>query len=420
VTWQTPSATDLQAGTTTTRAEATEDRDGTPPRSRAEARRAPAKTPWAKLLVPPAGAFLLAQVALIVAAVIDGRLPWYFSPNHWGRFDSGLYLQIADHGYTIRNCHGPVYPPHSLCGTVGWSPAYPWLMAALGHLGLSLPAAGMVLSWLFAFLALAALWLLIGPEWTFSKLCSLALAACFPGMVYYFALFPVSLLVFLTVVSLLLFIRRHYLLAGLVGALCPWVFATGALVAATLLVAALLVERGPRLWRAVVESAGVAFGGFVLFLVANRLWSGSWTAYFSTQAKYGNALHDPVATFVQAFIGAPLARYALQDPNPGYNFVIPKAQTAFVAFLVLTLVAWTLWHRPVGRLQWVILTYTVIVWLVPLVSGPSLSRYRIELLLVPCVALCTRLPRPLQVALVGTSLVLAVGLAMMFTRAQIV
>ncbi len=123
---------------------------------------------------------------------------------------------------------------------------------------------------------------------------------------------------------------------------------------------------------------------------------------------------------MQAFTGAPLARYALQDPNAGYNFVIPKAQTAFVAFLVLTLVGWTLWHRPVGRLGWVVLTYTVIVWLVPLVSGPSLSRYRIELLLVPCVALCTRLPRPLQVALVGTSLVLAVGLAMMFTRAQIV
>jgi hypothetical protein len=239
-------------------------------------------------------------------------------------------------------------------------------------------------------------------------------------MVYYFALFPVSLLVFLTVVCLLLFIRRHYLLAGLVGAVCPWVFATGALVAGVLFVAAILVERGPRLWRAVVQSAGVAFGGFALFLVANRLWSGSWTAYFSTQAKYGNSVHDPIATFVQAFIGAPLARYALEDPNTGYNYVIPKAQTAFVAFLVLVLVGWTLSHRPVGRLEWVILTYTVIVWIVPLVSGPSLSRYRIEALLVPCVALCTRLPRPLQVALLGVSILLAVGLAMMFTRAQIV
>lgn len=190
--------------------------------------------------------------------------------------------------------------------------------------------------------------------------------------------------------------------------------------AVTLLGAALLVERGPRLWRSLAQSAGVAFGGFVVFLVANRLWSGSWTAYFSTQAKYGNSLHDPVASFVQAFTGAPLARYALQDANLGYDYVIPRAQTAFVAFLVLALVAWTLWHRPVGAPPVGDHDLHGHVWLVPLVSGPTLSRYRMELLLVPCVALCTRLPRPLQAALVGTSLGFSVGLAMMFTRAQIV
>ena len=427
--WRTPSAQDLGGGATiaphvaTTalpRADAPTGDDGPASPLRAGARRSRSRATWVRLVVPPACAFLLAQAVLIVAAAIDGRLPWYFSPSHWGRFDTGIYLQIAAHGYSVQACSGPAYPPHSVCGTVGWSPLYPWLIAALGHLGFSLPAAGMTLSWLFALLALVALWVLIGPQWTFSKLCCLALAACFPGMVYSFALFPISLLVFLTVVCLLLFIRRHYLLAGLVGAVLPWVFATGALVVGVLLVAALLVERGPRLWRAVVQSAGVALGGYVLFLVANRLWSGSWTAYFSTQAKYGNSLHDPVVTFVQAFTGAPLARYALQGPNMGYDYAIPKAQTAFVAFVVLLLVAWTLWRRPVGRLEWVILTYTVIVWIVPLISGPSLSRYRIEALLVPCVALCTRLPRPLQVALLATSLVLAVGLAMMFTRSQIV
>ena len=67
-----------------------------------------------------------------------------------------------------------------------------------------------------------------------------------------------------------------------------------------------------------------------------------------------------------------------------------------------------------------ILSYTVVVWVVPLVAGPSLSRYRLEALLVPCAALCTRLPRGVQVALVGISAVLAIGLASLFTKRLIV
>ena len=107
----------------------------------------------------------------------------------------------------------------------------------------------MVLSFLFAYLTLQALWVLIGPAWSFSPLCCLAFAACFPGMIYYYALFPISLLTFLSVLCLILFIRRHYLLAGLVGALCAWAFATGPLIGVVLLASAVLVARGRDFWR---------------------------------------------------------------------------------------------------------------------------------------------------------------------------
>jgi hypothetical protein len=181
-------------------------------------------------------------------------------------------------------------------------------------------------------------------------------------------------------------------------------------------VAAILVDRGPRLWRVLAESAGIAFGGFALLLLANRLWVGSWTAYIDAQAKYGNGVHNPVGTFLASFTGGPPAKYVIQDPNVGYTYVIPKAQTAFVALLALGLVAWTISRRPVSRADWVILSYTVLVWLTPLVDGTSLSRYRIEALLVPCVALGTRLPRVVLVALVAAAAVLAVGLTSLFTK----
>jgi len=388
--------------------------------TRADARRRRARHRWVTLIVPPVLGVVFAEALLFLAAILDGRAQYFVRPGHWARFDSGLYLQIAAHGYTFNHCVGSQYPPGSWCGTAGWAPLYPGLISFLGHLGLSLPVAGMVLSFLFAYLTLQAVWVLIGPAWSFSPLCCLAFAACFPGMIYYYALFPISLLTFLSALCLILFIRRHYLLAGLVGALCAWAFATGPLIGVVLLVSAVFVARGQDVWRVTARSAGIALAGFAALLVAWQLWVGDWSAYFKTSAKYGDGVHDPITTFVMAFTGGPAAKYPLQDPNAGYDHVIAQAQTAFVAALVIGLIVWTLRRRPVSTADRVILTYTVVVWVVPLVAGPSLSRYRLEALLVPCAALCTRLPRGVQVALVGISAVLAVGLASLFTKNLIV
>ena len=245
----------------------------------------------------------------------------------------------------------------------------------------------MVLAILFAYLTLQAMWVLIGPSWTFSSLCCLAFAACFPGMVYYYALFPVSLLTFLTIVCLLLYIRRRFLLAGLVGGLCAWAFAIGPLVGVVLLIAALIVDRGPGFWRVVVRSAGVVFAGFAAWLLVNQLWVGGRRAYFRGQSKYANGLHNPISTFVTAFTGG-RRRPTNSKIRSGYNYLIPKAQSAFIA-AVIGLLVWTLRRRPVSRTEWVIVTYTAVFWLLPLVDGASLSRYRMEALLVPCAVLCT-------------------------------
>jgi hypothetical protein len=62
----------------------------------------------------------------------------------------------------------------------------------------------------------------------------------------------------------------------------------------------------------------------------------------------------------------------------------------------------------------------VVFWILPLIDGASLSRYRMEALLVPSAALCTRLPRVVQVVLLGVAVVLAVGLTNLFTRDQLI
>jgi hypothetical protein len=370
------------------------------------------------MTVPPVAAFLSAEILLYVAASLNGSTSDFFSPSHWSRYDSGIYLHIAQHGFSLMHCPANgAYPPHTWCGTAGWAPLYPGLTWFLGHVGFALPTAAMVVSALFAYLTLQAVWVLIGPAWTFRSLCCLALAAFFPGMIYYYAEYPISLFACLATVCVIAFIRRRFLLAGVMGALCTWAFAVGPLVGIVLVVAALILERGPRLWRVLAQTAGVTFAGFAALLLANQWWVGSWKAYFQIQAKYDNGLHDPVKVFVGSFTGVGhLTTYPILGANPAYNYLAPQAQTAFVAALVLGLVAWTLWRRPVSRADVVVLSYTVVFWFLPLVDGPTLGRYRLEALLVPCVALCTRLPRFVLVALVGASAVIAVGLTSLFTQ----
>jgi hypothetical protein len=74
----------------------------------------------------------------------------------------------------------------------------------------------------------------------------------------------------------------------------------------------------------------------------------------------------------------------------------------------------------VPRSSWVVLAYTAIVWVAPLVDGPTLSRYRLEALLVPCAALCTRLPKICQVLLLGCAVWLAIGLTGLFSSSILV
>ena len=111
--------------------------------SRAELRRQRARRRWLTLIVPPFVAFLFADLLLYVAATMDGATQDFFSPSHWSRFDSAIYVQIATHGYTFIHCSGPpLYPPHSWCGTASCATLNPGLMASCGQLGLPLPWPG--------------------------------------------------------------------------------------------------------------------------------------------------------------------------------------------------------------------------------------------------------------------------------------
>jgi hypothetical protein len=377
------------------------------------------------LFVPPLLAFAVAHAVDYAAAAHVG-LPWgFFGPGRWIHFDSHQYLRIAARRYTFHHCLKSTDPPHSYCGNAGWLPLYPKLVNLLGRLGTPLPWAGKYLAEACALGTMILVWLLIGPSWSARDLLALALAAVFPGQVYYFAVFPISLVAFLSVAFLLLLARRRYVLAGLAGAAAAWAYPTGFLLPAVAVIYTAIADRGRSFadWlERVIPSAGIPALGITALLLAYQVWARAWDAYFLVQAKYGNGFHNPVAIFLASLTGGAPARYSIAGPNLGYKYLPPKAQTVLVALLVLALVAasLTVWRTSLTRVDWVVLCYTVLVWLFPLTQSIAVSRYRSEALLIPVVVLVRRLPVWIQIPLVAVAAWIAFGMAGLFFQARLI
>jgi hypothetical protein len=377
------------------------------------------------VFLPPLLAFAVAHAVDYAAAAHVGLPAGFFGPGRWIHFDSHQYLTIAAKHYTLLHCHKSTDPPHSYCGNAGWLPLYPKLVYLLGRLGAPLPWAGEYLAQACALGTLVLAWLLIGPSWSARNLLALALAAVFPGQVYYFAVFPISLVAFLSLAFLLLLARRHYVMAGLAGAAAAWAYPSGFLLPAVAVIYTAIADRGRSFadWlERVIPSAGIPALGITVMLFAYQVWTHAWNAYFLVQAKYGNGFHNPAAIFLASLVGGAPARYSIAGLNRGYKYLPAKEETVLVAVLVLTLIvaALTVWRRSLTRTDWAVLCYTVLVWLFPLTQAIALSRYRSEALLIPVVALVRRLPVAIQIPLVVAAAWIAFGMAGLFFQARLI
>src|SRR5437763_8430148 len=92
----------------------------------------------------PVVVFLAVGILMALVAHAAGRNP--FDAHTWAQWDSGLYESIARHGYALAPCaNGPA--SDAVCGNTGWFPGDPLVLAALLHIGVALPAGGVVLAW---------------------------------------------------------------------------------------------------------------------------------------------------------------------------------------------------------------------------------------------------------------------------------
>jgi hypothetical protein len=178
-------------------------------------------------------AFLLSQVLVGIGAHRAG-VP-ATDVDSYVRWDSGLYLSIADHGYVLEHCRPPQpagTTTHDWCGNSAWLPGYPWLVSGIGRFGIDLPDAGVLLARLCHLAMLAALWIgFLRDQPRVRATLALAIAAAFPAFIYQDAVFPISLTTLSIVVSLALLTRGRFFLGGLAGSVAAFSYSTGVFLA---------------------------------------------------------------------------------------------------------------------------------------------------------------------------------------------
>jgi hypothetical protein len=332
--------------------------------------------------VPPLAAWAAAAALLCAAAVAAHHDPLHAAT--WARWDSFYYEGIARHGYELHHCAAGegMNDRQQWCGNTAWFPAYPLLMAAAAAVGLPLRASGIAISWLAAAATLVLVWRWFVPR----RLAPLACAALAPGVVYLYAVFPLSLLTLAGAVFLRYLDRRPWV-AGAAGAVAALAYPLG--MALVPLVAVVSAVQRRRVSRAVVL-AGPAVAAGLLLVLAQRLQTGSWTAYADVAGSYGG-LHDPVTSVTD------LLTVLWHASNPLGYALASTWQFLYVTVLVGLAVAAAVRRRRAAA----VVAWCLGVWFVPLIqTGQSL--WRSEAALVLLAPLLAFLPRRLVwVAAVG-------------------
>lgn len=346
-----------------------------------------------------------AAATILITAAALGYDP--LDSSTWSRWDSGNYENIARDGYEVFRCEDE---PDKWCGDVAWFPAYPWIFGGLHHLGLPFRGTAVVVSWLFAAGTLVLLWsTFLRRDTTRAVPAGLFFAAFAPGIIYHYAVFPLSMLAFFTVACLWLVYRGRYVHAGIAGAVAALTYPAGVLLApitALWLVARRSVPLTEQLVQAAITS-GLTLVGFWILVLDQQLETGHWNAFFLVQEKY-EALHGSQNPFVTTWN---VVRGGIEHPGSGIGLVV-ALQTALVTVVLALVVVRAIRERQrLDSADSLVLIWALTTWVM---LFQAFSIYRGQAALLPVAVLVARLPTKLAWPLAAAAAVIAVWLERYF------
>ncbi len=356
-------------------------------------------------LILTAVVFVITQLVYMVLPQMAGMS--YFDPMTWKHFDAGLYLSIATEGYTYMPCSEN---PDTMCGTAGWFPGFPLFVRSLGYVFGDTLLIGWFIALVFYFLSLFMVARISKlQELNGNNVINLCLAAFFLGSIYYMAIFPVSLVVFLSLWAFQLQLNGKYVLAALPVFLCSITYPTGSLLAGVLAVQGIIMhwkdQRLKAFWNAALVLGSGLMGVVLVFLMFEWLF-GDWRAFLEVQAKYGHGLHFPIRRMYEMYL--PLA--------DGFSI---KQMDIVQSTLVIIGYFWLLvrfFRKKQHRNPLFLLTFLFVsayFWF-PWTVGGNLSRYRAEALLMPAVFLIFDTKMKFKLGLLSIFLMIGIVMSYLF------
>jgi hypothetical protein len=362
---------------------------------------------------PPVAAWAGALGLLCLTAWLAGFSP--FSAGTWTHWDSTHYESIARGGYDLHRCAlGETGGGDTWCGNAAWLPGYPLLMATVHATGISLGWAGVIVSWLFALATLVLLWrTFLRDMRRIAAVVGLIFAAVAPGLVYRYAVYPLSMFVFLTAAYLALLVRERWAGAGLVGAAAVITYPIGVTLPVVAAAWIVLTYRRGRV-RAVALAASPAPVAVGLFILAQRIQTGRWTAFFDAQSRYDTGIHNPIGVTWNSFL------LVYRDDHPFGHYRAGELQTVIVAVIVATVLArYVARWRTTSRVDHLLVIWAAITWAFPATQA-NVSLWRHYAVLTPLAVLVARLSRPVQAASILAAAAIAVPVAWLYFQSRLV
>ncbi|MBD3387336.1 MAG: hypothetical protein GF416_00115 [Candidatus Altiarchaeales archaeon] len=300
---------------------------------------------------------------------------WRYSENMildmWGVWDTGWYLNIAEHGYTKELI--PDYP--KMIGAdqrnYAFFPLYPYLMKAVSIITGDAFVSGLIVS-NAAFIASAVLlYRLVRIDYGESMgLRSVKYMFLFPVAFIFSGVLSESLYLLLAVAAFYHAKKGNWMMAGLTGFLLSLTRSLGALIIVPL-VAEYLGRGDYKRGEAKQDAYYLALipCGLMLFMAFNHYLTGDFLAFKHIQAAWGRHLMNPLGQLV-------------------FGTVIQRTNALFASyFAVISLILFISYKREIGLPYTLFGLYSI---LIPLTMG-FMSMPRFTLVLFPLYIIMARI-----------------------------
>ena len=325
--------------------------------------------------------FVVTRIPIIIiaelAAVTVGQRPGvHYAASEdpllavWGRWDAEHYIGVATSGYS---------------GTeFAFFPLYPLLINIIGEMTGNHLIAGLLISNIASFFAMLYLYKLVEHEFNHQVAHrAVFYVSIFPTAIFFSAVYTESLFLFASVASFYYIRERHWLMAGIFGALASATRVEGILLGVPFLIEwgiALYESRGdwfkwpidsvlkPLVGLALVPVGLIAYMAYLWVLCGDPL------KFSHVQSHWGRHLAPPWVSFLHSF----------SLLGPGHAQLTVANESLEIAFTVLMLAVLAVGFR---RLRVSYIAYMAVSVLVPLSTSSLMSMPRFALVLFPMFAL---------------------------------